>query len=130
MMGLLDGWPFRSREDIERQNREFDERVIPLGPVQKELATAVLEELKPSGSRNDNKELLFAYLVGKDKYVMKGKGDDGMAAMTVELNKLRFLSTEEKRVIKALVKYDSDVINIEYYPSAEKIRAAIEMNFV
>jgi hypothetical protein len=61
---------------------------------------------------------------------MKGKGEDGMTAMAAELGKLKFLSDEEKRVIKALVKYDSDVINIDYYPSAEKIRAAIEMNFV
>jgi hypothetical protein len=129
-MGLLDGWPFRSKEDIERRNREFDERVIPLGPRQKDMAMAVLEELKPSGSRNDNKELLFGYLVGKDKYVMKGKGEDGMVAMTLELGKLKFLSDEEKRVIMALVKYDSDIIDIDYYPSAEKIRAAMEMNFV
>ncbi|MDR1293099.1 MAG: hypothetical protein LBJ91_06885 [Clostridiales Family XIII bacterium] len=129
-MGLLDGWPFRSKEDIERRNREFDERVIPLGPEQKDMALAVLDELKPPGSRNDSKELLFGYLVGKDKYVMKGKGDDGMAAMAVELNKLKFLSEGEKRIIKALVKYDSDIINIDYYPSAQKIRAAIEMNFV
>jgi hypothetical protein len=130
MMGLLDGWPFRSKEDIDRRNREFDERVIPLGPEQKDLAQAVLEELKPPRSRNDKRELLFGYLIGKDKYVLKGKGEDGMAAMTAELGKLKYLSDAEKLIIKALVKYDSDIIDIDYYPSAEKIRAAIEMNFV
>ncbi|MDR1042361.1 MAG: hypothetical protein LBL54_00470 [Clostridiales Family XIII bacterium] len=130
MMGLLDGWPFRNKEEIERRNREFDERVMPLGPEQKELALTVLNELKPSTSRNDSKDLLFGYLVGKDKYVIKGKGEDGMAAMTAELDKLKFFTKEEKLVIKALVKYDSEVINIDYYPSAEKIRAAIEMNFI
>jgi hypothetical protein len=130
MMGLLDGWPFRSKEDIERKHKEFDERVIPLGPDQKDLAQSVLEELKPAKSRNDKKELLFGYLIAKDKYIQRGKGEDGMAAMDVELNKLRFLSEEEKRIIKALIKYDSELININYYPTAEKIRAAIEMNFV
>jgi hypothetical protein len=129
-MGLLDGWPFRSKEETEKRNREFDERVIPLGPEQKERALAVLEELKPPKSRNDNKELLFGYLVGKDKYMLKGKGHDGMTAMSAELDRLKVLSDDEKRVIKALVKYDSEIINIDYYPTAEKIRAAIEMNFV
>jgi hypothetical protein len=129
-MGLLDGWPFRSREESERRTKEFDERVMPLGAAQKDRAMAVLKELKPAGSRNDSKELLFGYLVGKDKYVLKGKGEDGMDAMSAELNKLKFLSDDEKRIIKALVKYDSDVIDLDYYPTAEKIRAAIEMNFV
>ncbi|MDR1495927.1 MAG: hypothetical protein LBS67_03290, partial [Clostridiales Family XIII bacterium] len=99
-MGLLDGWPFRSREEMERKNREFDERVIPLGPEQKELAQNVLAKLKPPKSRNDKKELLFGYLVGKDKYVQNGKGEDGMAAMSAELKKLKFLSDEENRIIK------------------------------
>ncbi|MDR2163945.1 MAG: hypothetical protein LBO70_08475 [Clostridiales Family XIII bacterium] len=129
-MGLLDGWPFRSREEIEKRNREFDERVMPLGGDQKDQAMAVLGELKPKGSRNDTKELLFAYLVSKDKYIQNGKGEDGMNAMSLELNRLKFLSDYEKRVVKALVKYDSEIINLDYYPSAEKIRAAIEMNFV
>jgi hypothetical protein len=130
MMGLLDGWPFRSKDDIERRNREFNERVMPLGETQKELAAAVLEELKPRGSRNDSKELLFGYLVAKDKYVANGKGEGGMASMDTEMKKLKFLSEEERRIIKALVKYDSEVINIDYYPTAEKIRAAMEMNLV
>jgi hypothetical protein len=129
-MGLLDGWPFRSKEEIERRTREFDERVIPLGTRQKDMAQAVLEELKPAGSRNVKKELLFGYLVGKDKYVLKGKGEELMIAMGMELDKLKFLTPEEKRIIKALVKYDSEVINLDYYPTAEKIRAAIEMNLV
>jgi len=129
-MGLLDGWPFRSKEEIERKSKEFDERVMPLGTAQKDMALSVLEELKPPGSRNDNKELLFGYLIGKDKYIQKGKGEDGTAAMGAELNKLKFLSDEEKRIIKALIKYDSELIDINYYPTAEKIRAVIEMNFV
>jgi hypothetical protein len=129
-MGLLDGWPFRSREESERRAREFDERVMPLGAAQKEKARKVLAELRPADSRNDSKELLFGYLVAKDKYVLKGKGEDGMAAMSSELSRLKFLSPEEKRLIKALVKYDSEVIDLDYYPTAEKIRAAIEMNFV
>jgi hypothetical protein len=129
-MGLLDGWPFRSKEEAERKNREFDERVLPLGPDQKDRALAVLGELKPHGSRNGDKELLFGYLVAKDKYVLKGKGEDGMIAMNAELNRLRFLSDDEKRIIRALVKYDSEIVNMDYYPTAEKIRAAIEMNFV
>jgi hypothetical protein len=128
MMGLLDGWPFRSKEDIERKSREFDERVMPLGPKQKECAMAVLEALKPPGSRNDNKELLFGYLVAKDRYILKGKGEEGMRAMSEELKRLKFLSDEEKRLIRALVKYDSEIINIDYYPTPEKIRTAIKMN--
>jgi hypothetical protein len=125
-MGLLDGWPFRSREDIERKNREFNERVMPLGDRQKDLAMALLGELKPTGSRNDRKELLFAYLVAKDKYVQKGKGEEGSEAMNAELKKLRFLSEHEQRIIKTLVRYDSEIIDINYYPTAEKIRAAMD----
>jgi hypothetical protein len=127
-MGIFDGWPFHSKEEIERKNREFNERVIPLGPTQKDRALAVLKELKPRKSRNDGKELLFCYLVSKDKYLLNGKGEDGMAAMSSELNRLKFLSEEEKRLIKTLVTYDSEVIDIHYYPSAEKIRKAMEKN--
>ncbi|MDR3225341.1 MAG: hypothetical protein LBT52_03470 [Clostridiales Family XIII bacterium] len=129
-MGLLDGWPFRSKEEIERKNKEFNERVIPLGPKQKEMTLSVLKELRPAKSRNDSKDLLYAYLVAKDKYIQKGKGEEGMAALNVELSKLKHLSDEEKRIIKALIKYDSELVDINYYPTAEKIRAAIEMNFV
>jgi hypothetical protein len=100
---------------------------MPLGSTQKELATAVLTELKPPGSRIGDKELFFAYLVGKDKYVMSGKGDVGMDAMSKELDRLKFLSGQEKRIIKTLVKYDSDIINIDYYPSAKKILKVMDM---
>jgi hypothetical protein len=127
-MGIFDGWPFHSKEEIERKNREFNERVIPLGPAQKDRALAVLKELRPPKSRNDSKELLFCYLVSKDKYLLKGKGQEGMAAMTSELDRLKFLSGEEKRLIKTLVAYDSEIIDLNYYPSAEKIRAAMEMS--
>jgi hypothetical protein len=126
IMGLFDGWPFHSKEEIERKNREFNERVMPLGPEQKDRILAVLGELKPAGSRNDVKELLFGYFVGKDKYILNGKGEDGMAAAAAELKKVKFLSEEERRVIKALIIYDSEVINMDYYPTAEKIRAAME----
>jgi hypothetical protein len=128
-MSLLDGWPFRNKEDIERKNREFNDRVMPLGPGQKDLALSVLGELKPPRSRNDKKELLFAYLVAKDKYVQKGKGDEGMAVMDAELKKLKYLSQDEMRLIIALIKYDSEIIDINYYPTAEKIRAMMEKNF-
>jgi hypothetical protein len=124
-MGLFDGWPFRSKEEIERRNREFNERVMPLGETQKELALAVLGKLKPPKSRNSDKELLYGYLVAKDKYVQESKGQDGMNAMSRELDRMAFLSDEEKRVIRTLVQYDSEIINIDYYPSADKIRAAM-----
>ena len=119
-MGLFDGFPFKSKEETEREKQEFQKRVFPLGMVQRDAAQRVLEELFQDPKRL--REYLFAFIVSKDRYTMQDMTDEAMEDVQVQLKRQKWLKEDDKRLIVALLLLDCRATSLESYPTAQEVR--------
>lgn len=119
-MGWFDGFPFKTKEQMERERKEFESRVFPLGPEQKDIALAILKQLLVRPKLKDN-EKLYAYISAKDKYAYHGD-DGGVEYAQSALRKQKWLNEEEIRLVLALVMLDTKATSLEEYPSIEEIQ--------
>ena len=125
-MGLFDGFPFKSKEDTEREKQEFQKRVFPLGMVQRDAAQSVLEELFQNPKRL--REYLFAFIISKDRYTKNDMTDAAMEDVKVQLNRQKWLKENDKQLIIALMLLDCRASSLENYPTAQDAqRLADEM---
>lgn len=121
-MGLLDGFLFVSKEERFRRQKEFDDRVFPLGvEVQRALVEKTLSEL--IDDRNNRPEIqLFAYLSAKDKYILHEKSEKALALAKKELERVIRKNNRAVSLILSLIQLDSEISSIEDYPGVEAIR--------
>lgn len=118
-MGLFDGFPFQSKDEVERQRQDFEKRVFPLGLKQREAARLVLRKLIPH-VKNDS-ELLFAFISSKDVYMINEQSEKAFALARAQMKKLRYFSEEDKDKIMALLLLDVRVSSLEEYPTEEDV---------
>ncbi len=120
-MGLFDGFPFRSREDLRRQAEDFEQRVLPFGDAQKGMALSVLQRLIKGKKLNDA-DRLFAFLNAKDAYTKQKEQSDALNSARQELKKQeRFMTPEEINLVLALVVLDSALLSLDEYPTEEQV---------
>ena len=126
-MSILDTL-FVSKEERQRRAKEFDRRVFPFGlEEQREIVSKLLSTQLGKGRGKEN-ELLFAYLIAKDKYLLNDKGETGINRALAQLKNLGWLSKGQKKFILALVLLDTEIQSIEDYPSEDDVFAYIEQN--
>ena len=92
------GWlDFRSREEKERDFREFSERVFPGGLEHKKRVRARLKELLP---KEDVTYILMYYTALKDLLVRRPSMtfEEGMGQVTSEIRVLRMTPAIEKAI--------------------------------
>ena len=118
-MGWFDGFPFQSREDMEREKRDFERRVFPLGLAQRDAARTVLRELIPH-IKSDS-ESLFAFISAKDIYMLNEQTDEALARARAQMKKLRYFTEEDKDKILALLLLDATATSLEEYPTAQEV---------
>ena len=121
-MGFFDFLAVKSKEQVERERKEFEARVIPMGEAQKQAAAEVLMRLITRKNLAQN-EKMFAFISTKDKYILTGGGEEGMAEAKKMLKKQKWFKPEEKSIILALVQLESRVTSLEEYPTDEEILA-------
>jgi hypothetical protein len=127
-MGILDGFPFVSKEERVRREQEFDNRVLPFGiEQQRDAVKRLLSALIPDGI-DKPETLLFAFLVAKDAYTKNYKGDPGTDAARKQLDRILRRSEREKALILAAVKLDTEITSLDDYPTAEEVLAAAEIS--
>ncbi len=118
----LEGWPFKSKEQQDKEQQEFSARVFPLGEGQREKALAVLRQVASPKLRDS--ELLFAFISTKDRYVQNDCSPEALEKARVQLNRLRWMKKPDTDMVLALVRLDSLAESLEDYPSADAVRAA------
>ncbi len=121
-MGFFDFLAIKSKEQMERERKEFEERVIPLGEEQKQKASDTLARLIPRKNLALN-EKMFAFISTKDRFILSGSGDDGLEQAKKMLKKQKWIKPEEKNIILALVQLESRITELEEYPTDEEILA-------
>lgn len=121
-MGLFDGFPFKSKEQAQREQKDFEKRVFPFGLEQREAARAVLAAVIP-GQKHDN-ERLFAFISAKDNYILDEMSEEALNKSRAKLATMKWLSAEEIELVLALVRLDSAIQSLEDYPTPQQVTAA------
>lgn len=120
-MGWFDGWPFKSKEQMDKEAKDFQERVFPFGPTQKDAALAVLQQ-GVKGKRVKDEEKLFAYICAKDACLLNGgELEGGLQAAETTLNKQKWIPEEDRRFILTFVRLEIRAPSLEEYPTAEDV---------
>lgn len=122
-MGLFDGFPFKSQEQIKRERKDFEKRVFPLGEPERLAVEEVLKTLLEGKLQASEK--LFAFISAKDQYTQADPDIPGEDVKTARraLNKQHWLSDEAKDMILAFIKLESKITSLDDMPSVEMVRA-------
>ncbi len=120
-MGLFTGWPFTTKEQDEREKKDFEKRVFPLGMEQKDAALAVLKE-GLSSKLKDN-EILFAFICAKDACLLNGgEEEDGMEKAKEALKKQKWVPKEDKEFILTFMRLEMRAESFDEYPNVDQVR--------
>ena len=119
-MGWLEGFPFKSREQIEKDQKAFEKRVLPFGTAQRDAAKNVLKELLPPRTRDD--EMLFAFISAKDAFTQEEDPAQGRVAALASLKRGKWLKEPALSYVLALIMLDVQIGSLEEYPTAEQVR--------
>lgn len=133
-MGWFDGFPFKSKEQMEKEERDFEKRLFPLGIEQRDAVAAVLCKIIPAGKEAKNKENLYAFISAKDKYTSCDDIQDAQKAAYGELQRQRWLKEKDRLMILAFVELEAKISDLEQMPDTEAIEKHAELletqNFV
>ena len=124
-MGWLSGFPFKTQKQVEREKKDFEKRVFPLGvEEQRQAALAVLRGYMRPKLRDE--EILFAFIAAKDAYLqgLEDEADPAAAALQF-MDRQKRLAPGERQLILALVELEKDVTSLENYPTAKQVCAAV-----
>ena len=121
-MGIFSGFPFETKKDIDRRNREFDERMFPFGAEKqwektKEVLSVLVDE------KHIKRDMIhFAYMSAKDRYTTYMEEGFGEEAAIKELDRVLKKKNEVKKLILTLIKLDTEIEAFEDYPTPERVR--------
>lgn len=122
-MGWFEGFPFTSKTDRAKRQREFEKRVVPFGAeAQRERQRATLRELFPG---MDTTDLLFALFDAKDAFTKAENDDeekvDPRAAARKRLKRLKWVDERKERILLRLIELERDIESLDEYPTARQV---------
>jgi hypothetical protein len=122
-MGLLDGFPFVSKEERERRRKDFEKRVAPYGvEEQREKLTETLKELFP---KVDPMDTMFAFYDAKDAYTYKETKEEGYAAARLRLRRQRWIDGRKETIMLRFIELESEAASLDDYPTADDVLAGL-----
>ncbi|MDL2324353.1 hypothetical protein LJC61_04285 [Ruminococcaceae bacterium OttesenSCG-928-A16] len=123
-MGWFDGFPFKSKEQREKERIKFQTKVLPFGEPQKKAALLVLKQL--AGTKLQDEELLFAFFSAKDKYISGLEDDEALEAAAAAIKKHPRLTPADKQNVVALVHLEYGIESLDNYPTPQQVLQAAE----
>ncbi|MDR1796586.1 MAG: hypothetical protein LBR44_03945 [Clostridiales Family XIII bacterium] len=124
-MGWLDGWPFTSKEDRERKQKEYSNRVFPFGEgPQRERAAELLGQLFGEARNYDQQTFLFSFIAAKSEYILREKGDAGRARIIPMLKK--YMTREKPETVALMVAFielETEIDSLDGYPTAADVQS-------
>lgn len=124
MKGWLDGFPFKSKAQMEEERMEYQKKVLPMGAQQREKALAIMQSTL-TGKLNDE-EKLYNFFVLKEKYMKSETRSSGIAAMQEQLRKSRWVTRQDGVVLMAFVILEVAVLSLEEYPTVQDVQREVE----
>lgn len=119
-MGWFDGFPFKSREQVEKERKIFVNKIFPLGLEQREKALAVLKEV--TGPKLSANEVLFAFICAKEAYLNEEEEEKRVQAALHAMQRQRELRQQDKAAIVALLELELGIDSLESYPTAGQVK--------
>ncbi len=121
-MGWLDGWPFKSKEQMDKERLDFENRMFPFGLAQKDAALSVIKQ--GCRSKVKDEEKMFVFIIAKDACMQNGGLEGGgMAQAERVLAEQRWLPEEDRRFIASFLPLEICAPSLEEYPTAEEVFA-------
>ncbi|MDO4198501.1 MAG: hypothetical protein Q4D13_05885 [Erysipelotrichaceae bacterium] len=120
-MELEDLIDFKTKEEIEKEKRDYEGRIFPLGTAEKELISKRISELFHNGMLSDN-DLLFNFICLKQAYLINDEDNK-----KTEYDKWyksvysSYMNEKEKALMIALVNTDMNCTDINDFPDNETI---------
>lgn len=119
-MGSIFGLSFETKEERERKEKEYANRIFPFGDVQKGKVLDLLCAIFPGASRQ---QLLLHYILMKEVLAGDGEPDFERAARMTEKKTSIRNTPETLRVFRALLEADLQIDERLEYPSVEELKA-------
>ncbi len=119
---IFHGFPFVSREQLEREERDFKNRIFPLGIEQREHIATILSEVIPE-VRNES-DRLYAFISAKDAYMQEYTYDAGRAISLARdaIRVMRWKNSHLENLILSLIILELPLTSLDEYPTAEMVR--------
>jgi len=119
---------FKSRDQREKEEREYAVWAFPYGEIQRENLTALIQELNPKAFMQ---LYLTSFLTCKELYERTLENTESREnAIDKMLNEIRsynqLIKMKEMPMFLALVLADEEIDESCEYPSADEIRASIQ----
>lgn len=120
---MFNGFPFKSKEQMDRERKDFEKRVFPLGMEQRDAADRVLTDLLPKVKHKSDR--LYAFIAAKDAYVRDVEEDPARALAKAReaMQSLHWRGNDNERMVMALILLERNTPSLEVYPTAEMVRA-------
>jgi len=127
-LGEINLFKFKSRTQMEKEERQYALWAFPYGELQRENLTKLVKELKPKES---SKICLASYLTCKELYEDVLENSDSPEAATEKMLKSirsygQLIRAKEMPFYLALVLADRDTDETCSYPSKDEILTRIE----
>ena len=118
-MGLFDGFPFVSKEERDRRQRDFEKRVVPFGvEAQRAKLQETLKELFP---KVDTTDATFVFFNAKDAYTIKEEKEDGLIAARNVLRKVRWVDDRSMDILLRFIVMENEITSLDEYPTAQDV---------
>jgi hypothetical protein len=127
-MGTFDnwfnGWPFKSKEQREREDDAYRAQMFPLG-VDTEMAAVkeVLSQLFSGEKKYDPEITLFMFLSSKQVYLDAQSSAAGKALVKDRLAQIGRWTGERAELMAAFVSLECRARSMEEFPTEEAVRA-------
>lgn len=123
-MGWFDGFPFKSKQQREKERREFERLVFPFGvEEQRAAARKVLNEMLP-GKKIQDEQRLYAFICAKEAYLTCEEAGEEVDAALRTMRKQPWITDEFAASILSLIRLEKNIESLEEYPTAEEVQAA------
>jgi len=121
-MALFDGFPFVSKDELKRRQKEQEKRICPFGlDDQRAKAKQVLAELLPGMHEQDR---LFSFFDAKDAYEKAERGEPGRYAARARLKRMKWVDGSAEDLMLKFIELESAIGSLDDYPTAEQVRHA------
>jgi len=120
-MSLSDLFRFISPEEKSIRQRDFQNKVLPLGLEQKGLALNAMRPL--INPKLSDEELLYTFFIAKQKYIDTSNID----VVHNSLKKHDILSETEQSYIVALILLDTHATSLEQYPNSNDVKSRAKL---
>lgn len=119
-MRWLNGFPFKTKEQEQKEQDDFKKMIIPFGEKQSAKALSIISTLLTSEKLKET-EKLYIFFIAKEKYLQQENAENARAAVYSILEKQPHVSLQEYNSLLAFIVLESRIKTLDEYPTLAQI---------